>query len=313
MSPQVNIETTQQEIDAAQIAFEGVKEEATLGARTTLDVLNAEQDLLDARASQLSAEATRYVGVYQLLASMGLLTVEHLKLGIPTYDPAAYYNAVRNAPDLQPAGQAAGPDHEDDRPGQLTAPRGMSGGKSDKTTAGLLCCRAVLAVASGSKDQKAERKRQSNVGPDDTCRNRGCACPPSGGWSPKTCGLPLRVLTTAASPEAATEKLVLTPAFRIVTPNASAPEPDDTALSPALAAIPADAVEPMVVDEPPLREDFAAALEAAVAAQPQDWDPDGSEQSADPGDWLVEWDVCRDPVFGGPSGAKPAASADVGL
>jgi outer membrane protein len=94
----VRIEATQQQIDAAQIAFEGVREEATLGARTTLDVLNAEQDLLDARAERLRAEASRYIGVYELLAAMGLLTVEHLKLGIPVYDPAAYYNAVRRAP-----------------------------------------------------------------------------------------------------------------------------------------------------------------------------------------------------------------------
>jgi outer membrane protein len=94
----VRIEATQQQIDAAQVAFEGVREEATLGARTTLDVLNAEQDLLDARAERLRAEAQRYVGVYNLMAAMGLLTVEHLKLGIPVYDPAAYYNAVRNAP-----------------------------------------------------------------------------------------------------------------------------------------------------------------------------------------------------------------------
>jgi hypothetical protein len=93
-----SIDATEQQIAAAQIAFDGVREEASLGARTTLDVLDAEQDLLDARASRLSAEAQRYVGIYQLLASMGLLTVDHLGLGIPTYDPAAYYNAVRRAP-----------------------------------------------------------------------------------------------------------------------------------------------------------------------------------------------------------------------
>jgi outer membrane protein len=92
------ISATETQIEAAQIAFDGVSEEASLGARTTLDVLDAEQDLLDARAAKLEAEAARYKGVYQLLASMGLLTVEHLRLGIPTYDPAVYYNAVRNAP-----------------------------------------------------------------------------------------------------------------------------------------------------------------------------------------------------------------------
>lgn len=93
-----SIAATEQQISAAQIAFDGVREEASLGARTTLDVLDAEQDLLDARASRLSALAQRYIGIYQLLASMGLLTVDHLALGIPTYDPAAYYNAVRRAP-----------------------------------------------------------------------------------------------------------------------------------------------------------------------------------------------------------------------
>ncbi|WP_406721467.1 MULTISPECIES: TolC family outer membrane protein [Thioclava] len=87
-----------EQIRAAQVAYDGVKEEATLGARTTLDVLDAEQDLLDARANRITAEADLQVAYYQLLSNMGLLTVENLKLGIPTYDPAAYYNAVHNAP-----------------------------------------------------------------------------------------------------------------------------------------------------------------------------------------------------------------------
>ncbi|MCF1710928.1 TolC family outer membrane protein [Tabrizicola sp. J26] len=95
---EASLTSTEQQIAAAEIAFEGVREEANLGARTTLDVLDAEQTLLDARASRLRVLATRYVSTYSLLASMGLLTVDHLKLGIPTYDPAAYYNAVRNAP-----------------------------------------------------------------------------------------------------------------------------------------------------------------------------------------------------------------------
>ncbi|WP_233092743.1 TolC family outer membrane protein [Paracoccus sp. IB05] len=93
-----SIEASRQQIVAAQAAFDGVREEAALGARTTLDVLDAEQDLLNARASRLESEANRYYSVYQILAGMGLLTVEHLNLGIPTYDPAAYYNAVRSAP-----------------------------------------------------------------------------------------------------------------------------------------------------------------------------------------------------------------------
>ncbi len=100
------IEASNRQIAAAQTAYDGVREEATLGARTTLDVLNAEQELLDARASRIAAETAQYIAVYQLLAAMGLMTVEHLGLGIPTYDPEAYYNAVRAAPATTPQGQA---------------------------------------------------------------------------------------------------------------------------------------------------------------------------------------------------------------
>jgi outer membrane protein len=103
---QASIEAGRQQVTASQRAFDGVREEATLGARTTLDVLNAEQNLLSARASRLEAEANRYVGVYQVLASMGLLTAEHLNLGVPTFDPEAYYNAVKSAPAHSAQGKA---------------------------------------------------------------------------------------------------------------------------------------------------------------------------------------------------------------
>lgn len=86
------------QIEAAQTAFEGVREEAKLGARTTLDVLDAEQNLLDARAARFESEANRYYASYAVLAAMGQLTVEKLNLGIPTYDVTTYYNAVKNAP-----------------------------------------------------------------------------------------------------------------------------------------------------------------------------------------------------------------------
>lgn len=92
------IAATDRQIRSAQTAYNGVKEEAKLGARTTLDVLNAEQELLSARTARLSAQASYSIGVYTLLAQMGLLTVDHLKLGIATYDAEAYYNAVKSAP-----------------------------------------------------------------------------------------------------------------------------------------------------------------------------------------------------------------------
>ena len=101
-----NIQSGEKQVRAAQAAFDGVREEAELGARTTLDVLDAEQDLLDARFARLEAEANLYVGVYQLLSTMGLLTVDHLNLGIPTYDVEAYYDAVKNAPAHSAQGEA---------------------------------------------------------------------------------------------------------------------------------------------------------------------------------------------------------------
>lgn len=93
-----------QQIVAARSAYEGVQEEAKVGARTTLDVLDAERDLLDAQSSRTAAEANLQIANYSLLAAMGLLTVENLKLGIPTYDPEAYYDAVKDAPILSPQG-----------------------------------------------------------------------------------------------------------------------------------------------------------------------------------------------------------------
>jgi outer membrane protein len=93
-----SIEASDLQIRAAQAAFDGVREEAAAGTRTTLDVLDAEQELLNARNARLEAEAQRYVAVYQVLSTMGLLTVDHLQLGIPTYDPEAYYGAVEKAP-----------------------------------------------------------------------------------------------------------------------------------------------------------------------------------------------------------------------
>jgi outer membrane protein len=97
--------SSQRQIRAATVAFEGVREEATLGARTTLDVLNAEQDLLDARAALISATADEYIAAYTLLYAAGLLTAEHLNLGVQQYDPAAYYNLVKDAPHVSRQGE----------------------------------------------------------------------------------------------------------------------------------------------------------------------------------------------------------------
>jgi outer membrane protein len=89
------------QVRAAQVAFEGVREEAQLGARTTLDVLDAEQELLDARANLISAEVDETLASYQVLQAIGLLTAQNLGLNVQLYDPTAYYNLVDDAPAYQ--------------------------------------------------------------------------------------------------------------------------------------------------------------------------------------------------------------------
>ncbi|TDT75180.1 outer membrane protein [Litoreibacter halocynthiae] len=92
------VTSSDRQIRAAQIAFDGVREEAKLGARTTLDVLDAEQVLSDARTTRVVSETQVYSAAYGLLAAMGLLTADNLKLNVQRYDPSEYYNAVKNAP-----------------------------------------------------------------------------------------------------------------------------------------------------------------------------------------------------------------------
>ncbi|MEM6664601.1 MAG: TolC family outer membrane protein [Pseudomonadota bacterium] len=85
------------EVRAAKIAFEGVQEEAKVGARTTLDVLDAEQELLDARGDLVSSRRDQYVAAYNLLFSVGSLTAKHLGLDLEGADSSAgYYASVKD-------------------------------------------------------------------------------------------------------------------------------------------------------------------------------------------------------------------------
>lgn len=95
---QAQLQASARQIRAAEVAFEGVREETRLGSRTTLDVLNAEQSLLDARTNQLIFETQVVQAAYALLAASGKLTASNLKLPVQQYDPAEYYNAVKSGP-----------------------------------------------------------------------------------------------------------------------------------------------------------------------------------------------------------------------
>ncbi|MEM6491868.1 MAG: TolC family protein, partial [Pseudomonadota bacterium] len=82
-------------IDASQIALEGVRQESLVGSRTVLDVLDAEQELLDAQVDLVGALRDRVVASYELLAAVGALNAETLGLAVDVYDPTVYYDSVR--------------------------------------------------------------------------------------------------------------------------------------------------------------------------------------------------------------------------
>jgi outer membrane protein len=92
-----NIEATQAQVQASEIALNGVREEARVGQRTTLDVLNAQQALVNARVSLVSAQRDRVVASYSLLAGVGRLSPAVLGLRVPIYNPTVHYEQVRDS------------------------------------------------------------------------------------------------------------------------------------------------------------------------------------------------------------------------
>jgi outer membrane protein len=91
------INATQAQVTAAEVALNGVREEARVGQRTTLDVLNAQQDLVNARVALVTAQRDRVVASYTVLAATGALSPQILGLKIQVYDPVVHYQQVRDA------------------------------------------------------------------------------------------------------------------------------------------------------------------------------------------------------------------------
>jgi outer membrane protein len=90
------INATQAQVTAAEVALNGVREEARVGQRTTLDVLNAQQDLVNARVALVTAQRDRVVASYTVLAATGALSPQTLMLRIEVYDPVTHYQQVRD-------------------------------------------------------------------------------------------------------------------------------------------------------------------------------------------------------------------------
>jgi outer membrane protein len=95
-SGRAQVQSLQSTIRAAEIALEGVRQEAQVGSRTVLDVLNAEQELFTDRVNLVQAQHDLAVAEFDLAQQVGHLTAEELKLPVQPYDPKRHYDEVRN-------------------------------------------------------------------------------------------------------------------------------------------------------------------------------------------------------------------------
>lgn len=93
----VALMAAESEVKAAQVALQGVQREARGGQRTTIDVLNSQQDLTNARTRLIQAQRDRVIASYTLLSAIGRLDVHTLKLNTPDYLPEVHYHQVRDA------------------------------------------------------------------------------------------------------------------------------------------------------------------------------------------------------------------------
>ena len=84
-------------VDAAEVALNGVRQEARVGQRTTIDVLNAQQELINARIALVTAQRDRVIASYGLLAAVGGLSMQRLGLDVVIYDPMVHYQQIRDA------------------------------------------------------------------------------------------------------------------------------------------------------------------------------------------------------------------------
>lgn len=97
IAARAQILATTTQVDAAATALDGVRQEARIGERTTLDVLNAQQELVNARVALVTAQHDRVIASYTLLAAVGALSAKRLGLPIVTYNPQLHYDQVRDA------------------------------------------------------------------------------------------------------------------------------------------------------------------------------------------------------------------------
>ncbi|THD49749.1 MAG: channel protein TolC [Bradyrhizobium sp.] len=96
LAGKAQVASAQAQVTASEIALLGTRKEATVGQRTVLDVLNAQQALVNARVALVTAEHDRVVASYAVLNTIGRLSPQVLRLATPVYDPGVHYHQVRD-------------------------------------------------------------------------------------------------------------------------------------------------------------------------------------------------------------------------
>jgi len=89
--------SAESQVAASEVALTGVRREAMVGQRTTLDVLNAQQALVNARVALVTAQHDRVVASYTVLSAVGRLSPQVLNLATVAYDPSVHYHQVRDS------------------------------------------------------------------------------------------------------------------------------------------------------------------------------------------------------------------------
>ena len=96
LAGKAQIASSQAQVSASEIALTGTRREASVGQRTVLDVLNAQQALVNARIALVTAQHDRVVASYAVLSAVGRLSPKVLHLATPIYDPGIHYHQVRD-------------------------------------------------------------------------------------------------------------------------------------------------------------------------------------------------------------------------
>lgn len=96
LSAKASAEFGEHAVKAAELALRGVRDESAFGQRTTQDVLNAQQALLEARVNLVAAQHDRILGAYAALAAIGRLSAKDLQLNVVSYDPNRHYEQIKD-------------------------------------------------------------------------------------------------------------------------------------------------------------------------------------------------------------------------